>query len=116
MSLGLAQKLHVLGQHAVFVLGLRIHLHEAGDQRLQAFSRRQALALDLLHQPFQSTDVALRDLRQQRLLVAHVVVQRGLAHLAGSGHLLHGGRGVALRGKQLGRSGQHLLTLQVIAG
>jgi hypothetical protein len=113
-GLGL-QELHVLGQHAVFMLCVGIGLDEAQDQAAQARLGRGGLGIDLCHQLAQALYMRLADLRQQGMLVGPVVVQRGLGDAAGRGHLVHGGGGVALPREQLGRALQDDLALVVVA-
>ena len=96
LTRGLVEELHVLGQHAVFVLRIGVGQHEALDQRLQTFTRAQRLRFHLGHHGLQAIDVGLRDQEQQLVLVLHVVVERGLGDAAGGRHLVHRGSGVAL--------------------
>jgi len=116
LSFVVSQELDILGQHPVFVFGSGVGLHESQDQLLQPLSRRQVQRLHLVHQVLQTCHMALGDLGQQAVFVAHVVVQRGLADAAGSGHVLHRGGGIAACGKQLSCGSQHLLALQLEAG
>jgi len=118
--LRVGQKAHVLGQNAVFVLRMRIGLHEALDQQAQPRRRRQRLLqhllLHVMRQALQTFDMTGRNVQQQALLVGNVVVQRGLGDAAGRRHLIHRGCGVALARKQFGRPRQDLIALPVVAG
>ena len=110
------EELHVFGQHAVFVLGVGIDLHEAQDQFLQLRLWCQAHQMNVLHQGFQPRHVATGDLRQERVFVGDVVVQRGLGHSTCRCQRAHRAGGVAAAGEELCRGCQHLIALRLEAG
>jgi len=110
------EELHVLGEHAVLMLGIRVGGHEAADERRQARLRRQAARQHLGHEGFQALHVRARHLRQQVVLVAHVVVERGLREPAGRGEVVHRRRRVATRREQARRRGEDLPAMVVVAG
>jgi hypothetical protein len=111
--IGAVQKLHVFGQHAVFMLRAGVDLHEAQDQSLQMRQWWQGLGCHRHHQRFQFGHMAGADLHQQAVFVGHVVVQRGLGHAAGGSHFQHRGGGVAAGGKQLRSGREYFVTLIV---
>jgi hypothetical protein len=110
------QELDILGQHAMGMARAGVGVHEAADERAQARLRIQLQRGHGLHLGFQPRHMAARDLHQQPMLVAHVVVQRGLGNAAGGGDLVHGRGRVAAGGKALRRCGQDLLALVLPAG
>ena len=110
------EEAHVLGQHAVRVLGIGILVDDAFDQVAHRIGRRPLLRTDLVDQRFQRGDMADRDLYQQRVLVAVVVVERGLRQTGGLGHLVHRGADVATLGEQPRRVAQDGLALFVVVG
>ena len=78
LALGGVQEAHVLGEHAVLGLRAGVDGEERVDQSAQPCLGRKAGGVDLLDEREQPRDVRLGDLDEQLVLVAHVVVQRGL--------------------------------------
>ena len=114
-AVGGGQEAHVLGQHAVLGLGAGIDVEEGGDQAAHARLGRMRLGGDLLDERLEAGDVRRGDLEQQLLLVADIVIERGLGDAAGLGDLVHRGRGVTAAREQLRGAGEDLLALVVVA-
>ena len=108
LAFGRVQEFDVFGEHAVLVLRAGIRLHEAVDELAQPGLGGHRPRRHLQHQRLEPRHVPGGDVRQQVLLVTHVVVQRGLAHAAGGGHIVHGGGGVAAGGEVPRRGGNCL--------
>lgn len=116
LALVCVQEFHVFGEHAVLVLCTGIGLHEAVNEFAQPGLGRHRPRGHVQHQRLEPRHVPGGDVRQQVLLVTHVVVQRGFAHAAGGRHVVHGGGRVAAGGKEPRRGGQDLLELARVAG
>ena len=114
-AVGRRQEAHVFGQDAVLGLRAGIDREEGRDQAADPGLGLVRLGADLLDQRLEPGDVGGGDLEQQLLLVAEVVIERGLGDAAGLGHLVHRGGGVAAAGEQLRRAGEDLLALVVVA-
>ena len=74
------------------MLGLRllVNLHESQHQFGQLLARRQVLRRQRSKQVLQPLHMRRGNLRQQILLVTHIVVKRASRDVAGGGHLGHG--------------------------
>jgi len=116
LALGIAQELHVFGQDTVFVLGQRVGLHEACDQRAQVRLGGQAFGDHLGLHGQQPLHMRVCNLCQQVVLIANVVVQRGLADATRGGQVEHRGGGIAAHGEEFRRGVQDLLALAVVTG
>jgi hypothetical protein len=114
-AVGRRQEADVLGQDPVLGLRAGVDVEEGRDQAPDPGLGLVGLGADLVDQGLEAGDVRRGDLEQQVLLVAEVVIERGLGDTAGLGHLVHRGRGVAAAGEQLRGAAEDLLALVVVA-
>ena len=115
-ALGRRQEADVLGQDAV--LGLRAGVDLEEGRRSGGAGAASGACVSA---PTSATSASSRATcaaaisSQQLVLVAEVVIERGLGDAAGLGDLVHRGRGVAVPREQLGGAGEDRLALQVVA-
>jgi len=114
-ALGRGEEADVLGEDAVLGLRPRIHREEGIDQAAQPRLGRELGGVDLLDERDEARDVRLGDLDEQLVLVADVVVERGLGDAARLGDLVHRSRRVAAACEQLGGAREDRLALQLVA-
>jgi hypothetical protein len=115
LALGRIQEAHILRQDAVLGLRARIRREEGIDQPAQPRFGGEPGGIDLVDEREQPRDVRLGDLDQQLVLVAHVVVERGLGDAACLGDLVHRRRREAAPREQLGGARENGLALQLVA-
>ena len=115
LALGRGEETDVLGEHAVLGLRAGIRGEKRIDQPPQPRLGRELRGVDLVDEREQPRDVRLGDLDQQLVLVADVVVERGLGDAARFGDLVHRGRRVAAAREQLGSAREDRLALQLVA-
>jgi len=116
LLLGCSEEANVVGEDAVLGLRAGVGGEEGVDEAAQALLRRRLGGVDFGDQRQQPGDVRLGDLGEQLVLVADVVIERGLRDAARLGDFVHRRRRVAALREQLRSAGEDRLALQLVAG
>ena len=116
LLLGGREETDILGQDAVLGLRSRVGAEKGIDQAPQPLLGRRRRGVDLGDEREQAGDVGFGDLDEKLVLVANVVVERGLGDAARLGDLVHRRRRVAAAREQLGGAREDRLALQLVAG